>query len=101
MVTKEKAKFNLDLAKTRLSNKQHDIIKLKKQSIFSGVRIQDQFDVGISGIKPFRKRRKADRRSTLRQLGISQSELPMLRDEFNLRKAELDVINSPRLGDML
>ncbi len=101
MVTQEEAQIKFNLAKSRLSNKRLEVKRLKKQSVFPGVRISDQFSVGIGGIKPFRKRRKSERKISLRQLGLSESELPMLRDEFNLRKAELDFFNTPALGDML
>ncbi len=101
MVTQEEAQINFDFAKSRLFNKQSEIRRLRKQSFFPGVRISDQFDVGISGIKPFRKRRKMERRETFKQIGLSESALPMLRDEFNLKKSELDVFNTPGLGDLL
>lgn len=100
MVTKVIAERNLKEAKKRLSDKQNQILKLKKKSIFRGVRIQDQFSVGRSGIRAFREQSKLSRKSTLRQLGISNSELPMLRDELNLRRSELESI-SPSLGNLM
>ncbi len=101
MVTKAKAQTNFNLAKSRLSSKKSEVSRLKKKSIFKGVTIKDQFDVGRSGIKSFVKFRKASRKSTLIQLGISRSDIPMLSDELNLRKAELDFFNTPSLGDMI
>ena len=100
MVTKVQAQLNFDFAKSRLTSKEKEISQLTRQSIFKGVTIQDQFNVGRSGIKPFRKRRKAEKRSAINQLGISRGELPMLRDEFNLRKVELDSF-TPSMGDLL
>ncbi len=101
MVTLEQAQTNFNLAKSRLSSKQKEISKLKKKSIFKGVTIKDQFNVGRSGIKFFRRQRKTERNLTLKQLGLSSSELPMLRDELNLRKSELDVIGVPSFGDII
>ncbi len=101
MVTLEQAQTNFNLAKSRLSSKKSEVSKLKKKSIFKGVTIKNQFNVGRSGIKSFVRVRKASRKSTLTQLGISNSELPMLRDELNLRKAELDFFNTPSLGDII
>ncbi len=98
---KPTAQLNFDAAKLRLSNKRIEIGRLDKQSIFMGVTIRDQFNVGRSGIKPFRKRRKAERRSALRQVGLSRAEIPMLQDELNLRKAELDFFDTPSMGDLL
>ncbi len=101
MGTKLQAQTNFNLAKSRLSSKKSEVSRLKKKSIFKGVTIKDQFNVGRSGIKSFVKVRKSSRRSTLRQLGLSNSELPMLRDELNLRKAELDLFKTPSLGDII
>ena len=101
MVTRLQAEANVKSAKDRIVSKQKQIAKLEKTKIFKGVRIIDQFDVGRSGIKPFRARRKSERRVILKQLGLSKSEIPMLRDELNLRESELDFFNPPALGDII
>ena len=101
MATKIQAEANVKTARERLRSKQIEISKLEKTAVFKGVRIIDQFNVGRSGIKPFRVRRKSERRRTLKQLGLSRSEIPMLRDELNLRKSELDFFNPPALGDII
>lgn len=101
MVTKIQAEANVKTARERLQSKQTEIAKLEKTKIFKGVRIIDQFNVGRAGIKPFRSRRKSERRVILKQLGLSKLEIPMLRDELNLRESELDFFNAPSLGDMI
>ncbi len=106
MTTKLQAELNLKSAKSRLSSKRREISRLKKQSIFRGVTIADQFSVGIGGIKPFRSRRKSERRSSLTQLGLSRGEIPMLNDELNLRQSEFDSFtpvfdDTPGLGGLI
>lgn len=76
-------------AKSNIASKRTQMSSAKKRAIFRGVRIKDQFREGHSGIKPFRKRRKAQRKSALFDLGIFNNELSGLQNSLMISEQDL------------
>lgn len=97
VLTKAEAERNLKIARQNLSDKKAQIRKARKKSDFRGVTISDQFSIGRSGLKSFRKESILRKRVALKDLGLFRSELPGLQTQINLRQSELDFLN---IGDL-
>lgn len=80
-------------------SKKKQITSARGKTKFSGVRIQDQFSVGRLGVKPFRARRKSERKQGLVDLGIFRGELPTLKANLkSSRKSLTDFDSMPFVG---
>lgn len=101
MVSKLTLQKNLSIANKNLSDKKQQIKQLRRSSRFRGVTVQAQFDIGRAGLKSFRSDKKLQRKRTLVQLGIANSELPELKDNLNLRKIELINFKPSGLNDLI
>lgn len=76
-------------AQASVSAKKKQIRTTKKKTKFAGVTIEAQFAVGRLGIKPFRARRKAERRQGFTDLGIFEGDLIGLSSVLSTRKQDL------------
>ncbi len=76
-------------AKSNISNKQSQIKSARKRTDFRGVRVQDQFREGRLGIKPFRARRKIERRQGFFDLGIFNNDMVGLNSSLMIAEQDL------------
>lgn len=89
MVTRIELEQRIAQTKRDISGKRIQIKGAKKRIDFRGVRIQDQFDVGRSGIKPFRVRKKLERKQGFFDLGIFNTDMIGLQSTLSLREQDL------------
>ncbi len=98
-ITRTELQQKIDRAKSNIKSKNLQIKGAKKKIDFRGVRIQDQFDVGRLGIKPFRARGKAERKRGFSDLGVFSTELVGLKSSFGV--AEKDLFDFDNNGGVL
>lgn len=89
MVTRIELEGRIEQTKKNISGKRIQIRGAKKRTDFRGVRIQDQFDVGRSGIKPFRARKKLERKQGFFDLGIFNTDMIGLQSTLSVREQDL------------
>ncbi len=89
MVTRIELQSRITQAKKDISTKRLQIRAAKKRTDFRGVRIQDQFDVGRSGIKSFRASKKIQRKQGFFDLGIFNTDMVGLSDTLAVREKDL------------
>lgn len=76
--TRDQLLKNIETSRKSISSKKSQIRGAKRRTRFEGVQIQDQFAVGMQGVKPFRKMRKAQRKQGFEDLSIfSQDMIPL------------------------
>ncbi len=89
MVTRAELLSKVKLSKKNIGAKKLQIKGSKKKIDFKGVRIQDQFFVGRSGIKSFRAQGKAERKQGFVDLGIFSKEMVGLQSDLDIAKKDL------------
>ena len=89
MVTRPELEQRISQTRKDISSKRVQMKASRKRSIFKGVRIQDQFSVGKQGVKPFRKRRKSDRRIALGEVSLFGTDLLGLQNTLSIREQDL------------
>lgn len=91
MVTRIELQNNISRAKASIKSKQSQIRASRKKARFPGITISTQFSVGRTGVKPFRARRKRERKQSLNDLGIFSGEMVGLNTDFiNTKQALFD-----------
>ena len=89
MVTRSILQKKVDTAKSNINSKNLQIQSAKKKIDFKGVRIQDQFSVGRLGIKPFRARKKIERKQGFTNLGIFNNDMIGLSSALGVAEKDL------------
>ena len=89
MVTRPELTSRITQTKKDISAKRSQIKGVKKRARFKGVTIKRQFEVGKQGVKPFRKRRKKERRFELGQVNLVGTDLINLNSTLSVREQDL------------
>ncbi len=89
MATRTQLTKRISETKTNISSKRSQINSSRKRAKFRGVTIERQFQVGKLGVKPFRKRRKAERRIALGEVSLFGVDLLNLNNTLSIQEQDL------------
>ncbi len=93
VTTRESLQKKVSTDKSNISSKQSQINSARKRSRFRGITVKAQFKVGKRGVKPFRKKRKIERRIALGEVNLFGEDLIGLQNTLSISEKDLADFN--------